>query len=327
MFIDYAKIHVNAGAGGDGCVAFRREKFVPKGGPSGGDGGKGGDIVVVADEHMHTLMDFRYNKAYKAKRGAHGRGAKKTGKNADDIIIRMPVGTLIKDAAGGTILVDLIAHGQREIIARGGKGGRGNTHFVSPTNQAPRQYEPGMPGEEREIELELKLIADVGLIGCPNAGKSTLLSRISAATPKIADYPFTTLFPNLGIVKLDEYRAFVAADIPGLIEGAHLGKGLGHQFLRHIERTKILVILLDITSENIDDDYSSLVKELQSYDSQLTQKPSIIAYTKADLISGSCTFLSGKSAPGENEILISAIRGDNIKPLLEMIWSTLKSTH
>ncbi|MBN1479820.1 GTPase ObgE [candidate division KSB1 bacterium] len=327
MFVDHAKIHIKAGAGGDGCVAFRREKYVPKGGPSGGDGGKGGDILVIADEHMHTLMDFRYNLIYKAKRGGHGQSAKKTGKNGQDIVIRMPVGTLIKDEATGVVLADLILHGQRETVARGGKGGRGNARFASATNQAPRNYEPGLPGEERDIALELKLIADVGFVGCPNAGKSTLLSRISSATPKIADYPFTTLTPNLGIVKLDEYRTFVAADIPGLIEGAHHGKGLGYQFLRHIERTKILLILLDITSENIDHDYISLIKELQSYDAKIVQKPYIIAYTKADLISGSCTFLHGKSAPGEHEIFISAVRGDNLKPLLEMIWKTLQSVN
>lgn len=323
MFIDYAQIHVKAGDGGDGCVAFRREKHVPKGGPAGGDGGKGGDIIVMADEHIHTLLDFRYKKNYAAKRGQHGQGSNKTGKNGENIVIKMPVGTVIKEAETGTVLADLTENGQQEIIAKGGKGGRGNARFVSPTNQAPREFEYGTSGEERDIILELKLIADVGFVGLPNAGKSTLLSRISAARPKIADYPFTTLSPNLGIVKLDAYRQFVAADIPGLIQGAHLGKGLGHQFLRHIERTKILAILLDITSESIGADYSSLIKELESYNAELAQKKKIIVYTKADLVQETPGFLIGKNKPGEHEILISAVRGDNVQQLLEMLWSQI----
>ncbi len=324
MFIDYAKIHIKAGDGGNGIVAFRREKFVPKGGPAGGDGGKGGDIIVLADEHIHTLLDFRYTKNYRARRGEHGQGSNMTGKGADPIIIKMPVGTIIKDALTEEVIADLTYHNQSEFIARGGKGGRGNTHFVTPTNQAPRQSEPGWPGEEREIILELKLLADVGFVGLPNAGKSTLLSRISAARPKIADYPFTTLIPNLGIVKIDEMRHFVAADIPGLIEGAHLGKGLGHQFLRHIERTKILIILLDITSESLDNDYNSLMNELESYKSELTHKSRIIAYTKSDLIQDTPTFLRSRKTLEKNEILISSVRGDNLKVLLDMVWKELE---
>ena len=323
LFIDYAKIFVKAGDGGDGCVAFRREKFVPKGGPSGGDGGKGGDIVVQANEHIHTLMDFRYTKQYKARRGEHGGGSNKTGKSANDVIIKMPVGTLIKNRETNETIVDLVRHGQRAIIARGGRGGRGNARFVSPTNQAPREWEPGKPGEEVEIILELKLLADVGFVGLPNAGKSTLLSRISAAKPKIADYPFTTLIPNLGIVRIDEDRSFVAADIPGLIEGAHTGKGLGHQFLRHIERTKILIILLDITSENIDANYRSLVKELECFNATLVRKNKLIVYTKGDLVQEAPVYLSGRTTLQQDEILISSVRGDNLPQLLEMIWDAL----
>lgn len=324
MFIDYAKIYVKAGDGGNGIVAFRREKFVPKGGPAGGDGGKGGNIVVQADEHIHTLLDFRYNKKYVARRGEHGQGSNMTGKGADDVIIKLPVGTIIRDAETEQVLADLTRHGQKKVIARGGRGGRGNTHFATPTNQTPRESEPGTPGEEHNVILELKLIADVGFVGLPNAGKSTLLSRISAARPKIADYPFTTLIPNLGIVKIDDYRNFVAADIPGLIEGAHLGKGLGHQFLRHIERTKMLIILLDITSESIDDDYNSLIKELKSYNTELSHKTRIIVYTKSDLAQGKPTFLQGRPALAENEIFISAVRGDNVKLLLDMVWKELE---
>ena len=280
MFIDYATITVKAGDGGAGCVAFRREKFVPKGGPSGGDGGKGGNVVVVADEHIHTLMDFRYTKHYKAERGQHGQGSNKTGKSGNDEYIRLPVGTVIKDAETDAVLADLVSHGQTEVIARGGRGGKGNARYVTPTNQAPRDWEPGFPGEEKQIVLELKLIADIGLVGLPNAGKSTLLSRISAARPKVAAYPFTTLAPNLGIVQLDEFRSFVVADIPGLIEGAHTGKGLGYQFLRHIERKRIISILIDSTSENIQTEYQTLMNELESYNSDLTNKPKLIVFTK-----------------------------------------------
>ncbi len=228
MFIDRAKIRVEAGAGGAGCVAFRREKYIPKGGPNGGDGGNGGDVVAVADFHIHTLLDFQYKTQYKAQRGMHGLGANKTGKSGESLIIRMPIGTLIKDTESGELVADLTEDGQQAIIAYGGRGGRGNARFATPTNRTPREWDPGVPGQLRELELELKLIADVGLVGLPNAGKSTLLSRISAARPKIADYPFTTLVPNLGIVRVDEAKSYVVADIPGLIEGAHEGKGLGH---------------------------------------------------------------------------------------------------
>lgn len=324
MFIDYAKIFIKAGDGGSGCVAFRREKHVPKGGPAGGDGGNGGDIRVEADEHIHTLMDFRYTKQYKAERGQHGQGSNKTGKNGQDITIRLPVGTIVRDAESGKVLADLVHHGQSAVIAKGGRGGKGNARYVTPTNQAPREWEPGFPGEEREMILELKLIADVGLIGLPNAGKSTLLSRISSARPKIADYPFTTLAPNLGIVKLEDYQSFVVADIPGLIEGAHTGKGLGHQFLRHIERTKILSILLDVTSETLEADYHTLLTELQSYSPELAQKPRIVVFSKCDLLPSASIDFQLENENVES-LAISAVTGENLAKLLNIWWQLLEA--
>lgn len=324
MFIDYAKIMVKAGDGGAGCVAFRREKFVPKGGPSGGDGGRGGDVIVEANHHMYTLLDFQYQHSYRAQRGEHGEGSNKTGKNGQDIVIKMPVGTVIKDLQTNEILVDLTADEQRVVIALGGRGGRGNAHFATPTNQAPREWESGGEGEEREILLELKLIADVGLVGLPNAGKSTLLSRISAARPKIAAYPFTTLSPNLGIVYLKDSRNFVVADIPGLVEGAHLGKGLGVQFLRHIERTKTLAILLDCTSETIEDDYQTLLNELSSYSPEMMIKPRLVVYTKSDLLEDQKKAALHKVVPPSESILISSVSGYNIDIFLNTLWKILQ---
>ncbi len=324
MFIDYAKITVQAGDGGDGCVAFRREKFEPKGGPAGGDGGKGGDIIAKADEHIHTLLDFRYNKFYHAPKGNNGGGAKKTGKSGDDIVIKLPVGTIIKDESTERIIADLTEHGQHTVIVKGGRGGKGNARFATSTNQAPRHFEHGEKGEQRNIILELKLIADVGLVGLPNAGKSTLLSRISAARPKIAEYPFTTLSPNLGIVKVDEFKSFVVADIPGLIEGAHQGKGLGHQFLRHIERTKILAMLLDATSEYIGNDYLTLLKELESYSKQLSHKKRLVVFTKADLLDEPKKDYGANLIRDAETILISSVKGTNIKEMLAKIWSLLE---
>ncbi|MDZ7314513.1 MAG: GTPase ObgE [candidate division KSB1 bacterium] len=317
MFIDYAKIYVKAGDGGSGCVAFRREKYVPKGGPSGGDGGKGGDIVFAADRHLHTLMDFRYHRKFRAARGMHGSGDNRTGKSGDDLVIRVPVGTVVKDALTGEVLADLIKDGQRVVIAKGGRGGRGNARFVTPTHQAPREWEPGEKGEEKEIVLELKLLADVGLVGLPNAGKSTLLAKISAARPKIADYPFTTLTPNLGIVYLGEGRSFVVADIPGLIEGAHLGKGLGIQFLRHIERTKVLAILIDGTGDSWEQDYHILLKELESYSPALLDKPRLVVLTKADL------YDPAQIKSDFAEIIISAVSGFHINEFLQKLWDML----
>lgn len=325
MFIDYAKIFVKAGDGGNGCVAFRREKFVPKGGPAGGDGGDGGDVVAQADEHMQTLMDFRYRKNYNAKRGEHGQGSNMTGKRGEDILIRLPVGSVIKDAVTEQILFDLTEHEQRVVLASGGKGGRGNARFVTSTNQAPRESEPGMPGQQREVILELKLIADVGFVGLPNAGKSTLLSSISAATPKIASYPFTTLNPNLGIVRLDNIRSFVAADIPGLIEGAGEGKGLGHQFLRHIERTKILAILLDASSTDIAADFASLVKELQNYNTLLLDKKKILIYTKSDLLIDKPRLLDQEKTQISETLLISSVTGENLDQFKNKVWDILQT--
>lgn len=284
MFIDLVEIYVKAGNGGKGAVSFRREKYVPKGGPDGGDGGKGGDVVIVSDPNMSTLLDYRYKRKYVAENGENGMGALKTGKSGDDIILRVPVGTVVKDKETEEILFDFTEPHQKFIVAKGGKGGRGNTHFKSPTNQAPRKAEPGQPGEERWIILELKLIADVGIVGFPNAGKSTLISMISAAKPKIADYPFTTLEPVLGLVQYKDFKSFVVADIPGIIEGASEGKGLGLKFLRHIERTKILLFLIDASSENPFKDYKVLVKELKSYSPELLKKPHLVAISKMDLI-------------------------------------------
>ncbi|MGC8941269.1 MAG: GTPase ObgE [Sulfurihydrogenibium sp.] len=288
MFIDKAKIYVKAGDGGNGCVAFHREKFVPMGGPSGGDGGKGGDVIIVADSHLQTLMDFKYKRHYKAERGQHGQGGNKKGKDGEDLIIKVPVGTVIKDAETGEILADLVEEGQSFVVAKGGRGGRGNAAFKSPTNQTPLTAEPGEKGEERWIELELKLLADVGIIGFPNAGKSTLISILSKARPKIADYPFTTLTPVLGVLQLDVNDFLVLADIPGLIEGASEGLGLGHEFLRHIERTKFLIHLIDVSDFRERDPieaFNIINKELENYSPELIKKPQIVVANKIDALS------------------------------------------
>ncbi|MDZ7264870.1 MAG: GTPase ObgE, partial [candidate division KSB1 bacterium] len=279
VFIDQAKIIVIAGNGGNGVVSFRREKYIPKGGPDGGDGGKGGDVVLRADSNLHTLLDFHYKNKFKAESGKHGQGAKKSGRSGRDVVIRVPMGTLVKDAETDEVVADLVTPGQQVVVARGGNGGRGNAHFATPTKQTPRHAEPGAPGETRQLLLELKLIADVGLVGLPNAGKSTLLARLTAARPKIADYPFTTLTPNLGIVNYREGQSFVMADIPGLIEGAHLGKGLGLDFLRHIERTKVLAYLIEATADDVYQTYSVLRSELASHDPNLILRPTIIVIT------------------------------------------------
>ncbi|HEX9614210.1 MAG TPA: GTPase ObgE, partial [Bacteroidota bacterium] len=266
QFIDEVTIHVKAGNGGNGCVSFRREKYVPKGGPDGGNGGNGGNVVIRADRHLNTLLDFKYKTRYLGERGEHGRGKNQNGKWGDHTVLRVPCGTVVKDAVDGEVIADLTNDGQEVIVAEGGKGGRGNSEFATSTNQAPRHFEPGTVGGERTLHFELRLLADVGLVGLPNAGKSTLISVISAAKPKIADYPFTTLIPNLGIVRVGEGKSIVVADIPGLIEGAHSGKGLGIQFLRHIERTKVLVFLIEAISEDPNNDYRVLLHELESYD-------------------------------------------------------------
>ncbi len=289
-FVDYLKIHVKAGDGGRGCVSFRREKFIPKGGPDGGDGGRGGHIIVRADPQLYTLLDLAYRKEYRAGKGRHGMGQRKHGRDGEDLVIRVPVGTVVKDGETGEVLADLDTPGAEVLVARGGRGGLGNAHFATPTRQAPRFAQPGEPGEERWIVLELKLIADVGLIGLPNAGKSTLIAAISAARPKIGDYPFTTLKPNLGVVRLEEGQTFVVADIPGLIEGAHKGTGLGFRFLRHIERTSVLLHLVDVSDLAPGDPVDNLLKvneELRRYSGDLILKPQIVAATKIDAASAS----------------------------------------
>ena len=286
MFIDEVRIYVKAGDGGNGCLAFRREKFVPRGGPSGGDGGRGGDVSMVATSHANTLLQFRFNPEHKAQRGRHGEGSQRTGADGTSIELQVPVGTVVYDEATGERLHDFAETGDRFCVAKGGKGGRGNQHFATPTHQAPTEHEPGKPGEEKRLRLELKLLADVGLVGFPNAGKSTLISRISAARPKIADYPFTTLEPNLGVVQLPQFRSFVVADIPGIIEGAHEGHGLGIQFLRHIERTRLLAHLVDMSEGTGRDpvrDFEVILEELASYSEALAAKPMIVVAAKMDV--------------------------------------------
>jgi GTPase len=286
MFVDEVIIRVKAGDGGNGCLAFRREKFVPRGGPSGGDGGRGGDITMVASENHNTLLHFRFNPEHKAERGRHGEGSNRSGRAGESIDLPVPVGTVVFDAETGEVLHDFTATGEKFTVARGGRGGRGNQHFATATNQAPTRHEPGRPGDEKRLRLELKLLADVGLVGFPNAGKSTLISRISAARPKIADYPFTTLEPNLGVAQTEDQRTFVVADIPGLIEGAHLGHGLGIQFLRHVERTRLLLHLVDVSEgsgrEPVDD-FKVILAELESFSDELPKKPMFIVATKLDV--------------------------------------------
>lgn len=328
-FVDQVKIFVQAGRGGSGCISFRREKYVPRGGPDGGDGGDGGDVILVADPQVHTLYDFYHQTHFKAENGKHGMGKKMKGKDGENLILKVPIGTIVKDAETGEILGDLIKAGQTLIVAKGGKGGKGNAHFATPTRQAPRIAEPGKPGEERWLILELKLIADVGLVGFPNAGKSTLLSRISAAKPKIADYPFTTLEPNLGVVRLWEGYTFVVADLPGLIEGAHKGLGLGHEFLKHIERTRVLLYVLDLSHESkIIKDFEILKDELKFYNPKLLEKPYLIALNKVDLISDLEKLREFLNLFPEEEkkrcFLISAVTGQGVVELLYALWNILK---
>jgi GTP-binding protein len=286
MFIDEVRIRVKAGDGGNGCLAFRREKYVPRGGPSGGDGGRGGDVTLVASEDHNTLLQFRFNPEHEAQRGRHGEGSNRTGRDGESIDLPVPVGTVVYDDTTGEKLHDFTRHGERFVIAKGGRGGRGNARFASSTHQTPTEHEEGRTGEERRLRLELKLLADVGLVGFPNAGKSTLISRVSAARPKIADYPFTTLEPNLGVVSTDDDRTFVVADIPGLIEGAHEGAGLGIQFLRHIERTRLLVHVVDVSEASGRDpvhDFEIIMEELRSFSADMAQKPMIVTASKIDV--------------------------------------------
>jgi GTPase len=328
MFIDYAEVAVKAGSGGKGAVSFRREKYVPKGGPSGGDGGKGGNVIIEAHHNLSTLLDLRYKKIYEAESGESGGTSLKSGKDGKDIILKVPVGTVIKDSETGKVLYDLVNDGDKIIAAKGGKGGKGNSNFATPTNQTPRYAEPGKPGEEKKIALELKLIADIGLVGFPNAGKSTLISTISAARPKIADYPFTTLEPNLGIVNYKEFKSFTVADIPGIIEGAYEGKGLGHKFLRHIERTKILLFLIDVSSENYQQDYNILLNELNSYSSYLAQKEKIVSLSKIDLIEKEerKKLLKKKIKNSDSPILLfSSATREGIPELLDYLWGRISN--
>jgi GTP-binding protein len=286
VFVDEVEIHVRAGDGGRGCVSFRREKFVPRGGPDGGDGGRGGSVILEADEGLGTLLDFRYRRHYAARRGGHGEGSDRHGANGADLVLRVPVGTTVRERDAGHLLGDLTAHGERLRVARGGRGGRGNARFATPTRRAPRHAEPGEAGEERTLRLELRLLADVGVVGFPNAGKSTLVARLSAARPKIADYPFTTLVPTLGLVRLEEGRSFVIADVPGLIPGAAQGKGLGLRFLRHLERTRLLVHLLDLdpaTGRDPVEDWRTIQAELLAYSPDLAARPQLVAANKVDL--------------------------------------------
>ncbi|HTL30032.1 MAG TPA: GTPase ObgE [Tepidisphaeraceae bacterium] len=328
MFVDEAVIHVKAGDGGNGCVSFRREKYVPKGGPDGGDGGNGASIILVADQNKNTLLDFAGKHHWRAPRGEAGMGKKMYGVGGEDMIIQVPPGTLVYDTDKDILIADLDAPEKRVVVARGGKGGRGNWHFKTSTNQTPRYAEPGTEGEERNLRLELKLIADIGLVGMPNAGKSTLLRAISSARPKVADYPFTTLEPQLGIVELIGDRRMVVADIPGLIEGAQHGAGLGHAFLRHIERTKIIVHLLDLyPPDNSDpaENYRKIRKELEAFSPELAKKREIIAANKMDLAVDSTALEKlNKDLPGKEIFPISGVSRIGVDPLLETLWTILR---
>lgn len=306
MFLDQAEIFVASGNGGNGAITYRREKYVPKGGPSGGDGGHGGSVIFVSDSNISTLLDFKYNKKFIAGNGGNGMNSLKTGKDGEDTIIKVPVGTIVKDAETDEILVDIDKNDLSIVLFKGGKGGKGNANFRTATNQTPRWAEDGKLGIEKRLKLELKLIADVGLVGFPNAGKSTLISVISAARPKIADYPFTTLEPNLGIVNYKEFKSFVVADIPGIIEGASEGKGLGLQFLKHIERTKILLVMIDSSTEDVENAYEILIKELKNYSNILAKKTMLVAFTKTDII----------DEEKKNNLLKTKLKNFNGKPLL-----------
>ena len=321
MFVDQAVIEVVAGTGGSGSEAFRRERGVPRGGPAGGDGGHGGDIILEADAQLATLLDYSYRRHYRAERGLHGEGNQKTGRSGADLVLKVPPGTIAYDADTDERLGELLEEGQRLVVARGGRGGKGNVHFKTATRQAPTRWEPGFEGEERRVRLELKLMADIGLVGEPNAGKSTLLASSTAARPKVASYPFTTLEPNLGVVELPGYRSFVLADIPGIIDGAHQGKGLGYQFLRHIERTRVLLLMVPVDAEDIQGEYDRLRTELAAYSEELARTPFFVALTKVDLLPPEDP-LPELDAEGALGIFgISAVTGRGIPELMEKLWA------
>ncbi|MEC1913534.1 GTPase ObgE, partial [Bacillus spizizenii] len=331
MFVDQVKVYVKGGDGGNGMVAFRREKYVPKGGPAGGDGGKGGDVVFEVDEGLRTLMDFRYKKHFKAIRGEHGMSKNQHGRNADDMVIKVPPGTVVTDDDTKQVIADLTEHGQQAVIARGGRGGRGNSRFATPANPAPQLSENGEPGKERYVVLELKVLADVGLVGFPSVGKSTLLSVVSSAKPKIADYHFTTLVPNLGMVETDDGRSFVMADLPGLIEGAHQGVGLGHQFLRHIERTRVIVHVIDMSGlEGRDpyEDYVTINEELSEYNLRLTERPQIIVANKMDMPQAAENLEAFKEKLTDDYPVfpISAVTREGLRELLFEVANQLENT-
>jgi len=339
VFVDEVDIHVEAGHGGKGCLAFRREKFVPRGGPSGGDGGHGGSVYVVASPHINTLINFRFHPEFSAERGQHGMGSNRTGHGGADLDLDVPIGTLVYEKTADSdqplrLIADLAEQGQKVLVAKGGRGGMGNARFATSTNRAPRKVQPGEPGEIKDLRLELKLLADVGLVGFPNAGKSTLIARISAARPKIADYPFTTLTPNLGVVRLSDDRSFVVADVPGLIEGAHRGQGLGHQFLRHLERTRVLVHLVDVSGASGRDpaaDLDTVRRELELFQPTLAAKPQLVAANKIDALdpshSDEIAALKKRAAALDLPFLqVSAATGQGVPELLEAMWRRLAAS-
>jgi len=325
MFIDRVVVQVVGGAGGAGACSFRREKFVPKGGPDGGDGGPGGSVYVKADSNLATLLDYRYRTHWKAERGQHGKGKDMTGKSGADLVLPVPAGTEVRHADSGELLGEVLNPGDTVRVARGGRGGRGNARFATPTHRSPREWEPGEYGEERRLELVLKLIADVGLVGEPNAGKSTLLSVISAARPKIADYPFTTLEPHLGVVGLSDGRSFVVADVPGIIEGAHAGKGLGLRFLQHVERTRLTAVLVPVDSPDPQATYERLRREVTLYSAELAAKPHVVVLTKLDLHPPASRLPTIETHVGAPVVAVSAVTGVGVPQLLETLWQSLRA--
>ena len=325
MFIDRVVVQVVGGAGGAGACSFRREKFVPKGGPDGGDGGPGGSVYVKADSNLATLLDYRYRTHWKAERGQHGKGKDMTGKSGADLVLPVPAGTEVRHADSGELLGEVLNPGDTVRVARGGRGGRGNARFATPTHRSPREWEPGEYGEERRLELVLKLIADVGLVGEPNAGKSTLLSVISAARPKIADYPFTTLEPHLGVVGLSDGRSFVVADVPGIIEGAHMGKGLGLRFLQHVERTRLTAVLVPVDSPDPQATYERLRREVTLYSAELAAKPHVVVLTKLDLHPPASRLPTIETHVGAPVVAVSAVTGVGVPQLLETLWQSLRA--